>query len=163
MSLRKVDTWDAALPLLIITRSSGRPRDLSMWSRVTHQGAGVGCTNFEVDAIILPLKPEVVDSITALTQRWYGTDVGALGKPSLRDINQYDADLRALGLSCNAAYPDFMEGVYPFDFSIDVLRQLTSVALPDDLDELVEFDTPLERAFGSFNAWSAYILGENSD
>jgi hypothetical protein len=56
-----------------------------------------------------------------------------------------------------------MEGVYPFDFSIDVLRQLTSVALPDDLDELAEFDTPLERAFGSINAWRAYILGENSD
>ena len=163
MSLRQVHTWDTKLPLLIIKRSSGRFRDPSMWSHIVHQGAGIGCTRFDVDAIILPIKPEMVGPITELTQRWYDTNVGSFGRPTLRDINQYDADLRVLGLSCNVAYEDFMEGVYPFDFSVDVLRQLTTVALPDDLDDLVEFDTPLERAFGCLNAWSAYILGENSD
>ena len=35
--------------------------------------------------------------------------------------------------------------------------------LPDDLDDLLDFDSSLARAIGALGRWSCFILAENSD
>lgn len=164
MSLRRRTTWDEdiSLPILIITPYSGKPKNPDEWSHIVHQGAGHACQSFEADCIILPIKDEMLDAVTTLTQKWLDTDAGCFGV-TLREINEYSDDLAKLGLTCNVAYTDFVEGIYPFDCTPENLRKVTNVAIPEALDDLLDFDTDLSRLFGSIGRWSAYILGENCD
>lgn len=164
MSLEKSPTWaeDIGLPLLIITSSNGAPKTPERWTSIEHQGAGHGCHNFKANCIILPVKPEMLPAVTDLTQKWLDSDAGAFIM-TLRDINEYAADLEKMGLSCNLSYASFVEGIYPFDCTIENLRKLTDAELPDDLDDLLTFESEMGRLLGCLNRWSAYILGENCD
>jgi len=56
-----------------------------------------------------------------------------------------------------------IEGVYPFDTTVESLRLLTDYPIPDDLDELLVFKSDLDKVFGIVGRWQAYILGENCD
>lgn len=164
MSLEQDFAWaeDIGLPLLIITPHNGKPKDPGRWTLIEHQGAGHGCHNFKSNCIILPIKPQMQAAVLDLTQKWLDSDAGAFIM-TLREINEYADDLQKMGLSCNLSYSNFVEGIYPFDCTIENLRKLTDAELPDDLDDLITFESEMGRLFGSLNRWSAYILGENCD
>lgn len=167
MEIKKVTTWDEviSLPILVLTTASGygRPRDPDAWCEIEHQAGGYACSQFRHNCIILPIKPDAVRGVTALTDKWLNSCVGLLGGPRLSDANEYSADLEHLGLTCEFSYMHMMEAVYPFDTSPAALRKLTDFPLPDDLDDLLVFESEMEKVFGLLGRWQAYILGENCD
>jgi len=165
MSLKKIDTWDidGDLPVLVITSRNGEPLEPDKWTSLTHQGGGHACTSFKRDCIILPIREEMYKKIQQLASKWLGTDVGAFGGPCLDDVNDYSKDLALLGLSCNVTYKEMMEAVYPFDLTRGSLQMLTAAELPEDLDDLLTFNSDFDKLFGSFFRWEAFILGENCD
>ena len=167
MQIKRVATWDndIKLPLLILTTNSpyGSYRDPDLWCNIEHQGGGYACTQFQRDCIILPIKDAAYRGIRELTDKWLDSCVGLLGGPKLSDANDYSNDLKRMGLSCEFSYRGMMEGVYPFDTSVESLRLLTDHPLPDDLDDLLVFKSDLEKVFGIVGRWQAYILGENCD
>lgn len=167
MEIKRVSTWDddIKLPLLVLTTGSpyGDFRDPDAWRNIEHQGGGYACTKFQKDCIILPIKDTAYRGIRELTDKWLDSCVGLFGGPTLSVANDYSSDLKNLGLSCELSYHDMMEGVYPFDTTVESLRLLTDHPLPDDLDDLLVFKSDLEKAFGIIGRWRAYILGENCD
>ena len=167
MQIKRVTTWDddIKLPLLVLTTSSpyGSFRDPSLWCNIEHQGGGYACTQFRRDCIILPIKDVAYRGIKELADKWLDSCVGLLGGPKLSDANDYSNDLKRLGLSCEFSYRGMIEGVYPFDTTVESLRLLTDHSLPDDLDDLLVFKSDLEKVFGIVGRWQAYILGENCD
>jgi hypothetical protein len=44
-----------------------------------------------------------------------------------------------------------------------VIRELCEDDLPDNLDDLIQFDSDLHRAMGMIGRWKCFILTENSD
>ena len=167
MDHNKITTWDEGikLPLLVLTTKSehGRLANPEAWCEIKHQGGGHACINFEKRCIILPIKDSAYRKIRELTDKWLDSCVGIWGGPTLRDANSYNEDLQSLGLSCEICYGEMMEGVYPFDTSVEALRKITDFPLPEDLDDLLVFESDLSRMFGIIGRWQAYILGENCD
>jgi len=167
MQIKCVKTWDDGikLPLLVLTTNSpyGSFRDPYLWCSIEHQGGGYACTQFQRDCIILPIKDLAYRGVRELTDKWLDSCIGLAGGPTLSDANDYSKDLKGLGLSCEFSYRNMIEGVYPFDTSVESLRLLTDHPLPDDLDDLLVFKSDLEKVFGTVNRWQAYILGENCD
>lgn len=167
MESKTLKTWDdgVKLPLLILSAKTqhGKPANPEMWQTLKHQGAGNACRDFERWCIILPIKDTAYRGIRDLTDKWLDSCVGAWGVPKLSDANEYSDDLKKLGLSCEICYDEMMEGVYPFDTSVETLRKLTDFPIPDKLDDLLVFESDFSRMFGILGRWQAYILGENCD
>lgn len=167
MDLKKVKTWDEGvkLPLLILSTSSryGEVANPDLWQEIHHQGGGHACISFERRCIVLPIKDSVYRGVREITDKWLDSCVGLFGGPALRDANEYNEDLSAIGLTCESSYREMIEGVYPFDTSVETLRKLTDFPLPDDLDDLLVFESDLARMFGILGRWQAYFLGENCD
>ena len=167
MKPSKSETWtlDLGLPVLVLASQSsyGVPRDPEQWTEISHQGGGYACAQFKRDCIVLPIREEMLPRIRELTEKWLDSCVGGLGNPALRDVNEYSADLQKLDLTCETCYSNLMEGVYPFDATVESLRRVTSAAIPDSLDDLLVFESEFTRMFGIVNRWEAYILGENCD
>lgn len=167
MPPKTLKTWDdgVELPVLVLTAVGGygAPRDPDAWVEIEHQGGGHACTQFKRTCILLPIKDSAYKGIRDLTDKWLDSCVGLMGGPNLSDANEYSADLRKLGLSCEMSYRHMMEAVYPFDVTAESLRLLTDHPIPDDLDELLIFGSDLEKVFGILNRWQGYILGENCD
>lgn len=164
MSNERPLVWaeDLHLPMLIISPYNGQPKHPERWTLIEHQGSGVGCHNFKAHCIILPIKPEMRQPIADLARKWLDSNAGVFGV-TLKEINEYEADLQKMGLTCNSSYAEFVEAIYPFDCTIENLRKVTDAELPDDLDELLSFENEWNRALGSIKRWNAYILGENCD
>ena len=160
-------TWDEGikLPLLILTTSSrhGELANPEIWQEIVHQGGGHACISFERRCIVLPIKDSAYCGIREITDKWLDSCIGLFGGPALRDANEYNEDLKAIGLTCEHSYREMIEGVYPFDTSVESLRSLTDFSLPDDLDDLLVFESVFSRMLGMVGRWQAYILGENCD
>ena len=165
MNLKKINTWDidGGLPVLIITAKSGDPLEPSRWVRLLHQGGGHACSSFERDCIILPIKESMYKKVQQLADKWLDSEVGFWGGPCLTDAVDYNKDLELLGLTCNVTYKEMMEAVYPFDLMRGALQILTDAELPEDLDDLLSFDSDFNKMLGSICRWEAFILGENCD
>jgi hypothetical protein len=151
--------------MLVLTTQSeyGDPANPEIWQEITHQAGGFACISFVRRCIVLPIKDSAYRGIRELTDKWEDSCVGLMGVPTLRDANSYNQDLEKLGLSCDLSYKDMMEGVYPFDTTVESLRKLTDFSLPDNLDDLLIFESDFSRMFGIVGRWQAYILGENCD
>ena len=167
MEIKKLTTWDddAKLPLLVLTTKSRRGdfANPEIWCEIKHQGGGHACIEFKKNCIILPIKDSAYRGIRELTDKWLDSCVGIWGCPTLQVANEYSKDLTSLGLTCDVSYSEMMEGVYPFDTTPETLRKLTDFSLPDELDDLLIFESDLARMFGVLGRWQAYILGENCD
>lgn len=167
MTIKKVATWNAEndLPLLILATDSryGQPRDPDLWVEISHQAGGHACIHFQKQCIILPIKDSAYPGIKGLTDKWLDSCVGVFGGPTLSTANEYSKDLARIGLSCESSYKQMLEAVYPFDTTVAVLRSLTDHPVPDDLDDLLVFESDLQKMFGIVGRWQAYILGQNCD
>lgn len=167
MLIKRITTWDdeIELPLLVLTVNNGYGefRDPDAWRMIEHQVGGHACMQFKQSCIILPLRETVRMPVLNLTKKWLNSCVGLMGAPTLSTANEYSSDLARLGLTCEWSYHDMKEGLYPIDTTAASLRDLTDSPLPDDLDDLLVFQSDMEKAFGSLGRWQAYILGENCD
>ena len=133
--------------------------------RVRHQTAGLACHSVEIEGIILQPRPRVLAAMQLIERHWYDSCMGAI-QTSLDEILHYRMQLRDLVhplADCNRSYMHLEEGLYPLDVHVGVLRDICENTLPDDLDDLLDFDSSLARAIGALGRWSCFILAENSD
>lgn len=128
---------------------------------IFHQTAGHANNDNYMTGIILKLKLETYEVINQINNSWRGSNCGMFGT-SLEDVLIYRNQLKKLlGADCNESYKDFEEGIYPIDCSAENVRKLALDKIPDDLDDLIKFETGFEGVVGCVNRWNIYILGQN--
>lgn len=132
------------------------------WLAVDHQCAGLACEHVTMIATVLPIRPEAAEGLFRLERRWYDSQVGAFGL-ALDTVEAYRDDLARLGLDCNSTFADLREALYPIDPTPEHLALVTTAGLPEDLDDLLEFQSPWARIAGMLSRWRCYLLGVNSD
>jgi hypothetical protein len=128
---------------------------------ISHQTAGHACQHHHL--WVSELSPTVEGhSLINDVCRWDGSCTGMWGV-SFDELVEYRATLRRYGVDCNKAYDDFEEAIYPIDCSTEALKLLASDALPEDLDDLIEWDSELSKLSGCMGRWGLYVLGDNCD
>lgn len=133
--------------------------------RVSHQFAGVGCDMLHAEGFVLQPRPSAFAAMQLIEATWRETSMGAF-RTQLDDIELYRSQLRSTlhpRADCNSSYHLLAEAVYPLDPSVDVLREICTDDLPDDLDDLLEFESGASRLRGVVDRWACLILTENSD
>lgn len=131
-----------------------------------NQTAGHACLHPHVIATRLAWNKPARIAAEALCARWSESMAGGFGTVSLKTANRYANDLEDLfdgHVSCNGSYHELQEGWYPLDPTKGALAHLTSETLPDDLDDLVEFSSPVMRLAGVMGRWGLVIAGPNCD
>lgn len=167
----EIDEDPAAPPVLLLCASPGAgdwtaPEGGRRFEALVHQTAGTACRHPEVVATRLAWRPEALEAAQQVCAEWFETNQGAWGGPSLPEANRYNAFLAdRFGPIVNAdtTYGALAEGWYPVDPTPRALARLTSEALPDDLNDLVVFDSEVMRFAGSVGRWTVVIAGPNSD
>jgi hypothetical protein len=132
---------------------------------IYHQTSGIACNHIKLHAIVLRPKPLVMAGMQLIEKHWYESNMGCFGT-SLDEVLFYRMQLKDLihpRADCNTSYVDLVEGAYPIDLDMSVIREICDDDLPDSLDDLLEFETGLSRSMGSVGRWSCFILAENSD
>lgn len=131
------------------------------WLKIHHQTAGYACNQVYMDAIILtPKEPE---KIQILNNEYLDSCVGAF-RQTLNEVIKYQQRILELfEVDCNLSFYDLEEAIYPIDATEGNLRKICIDNLPECLDDLIEWGTVLDRAWGCINHWNIYILGENCD
>ncbi len=132
---------------------------------ISHQCGGIACHHMSMTVLPLTPNPMILAGMQLLEREWYDTCMGALGT-SLEDVLLYRSQLKSLihaDADCNMSYRDLQEAVYTIDLDMRVIRELCEDELPDDLDDLIKFDTDMSRVLGMVGRWKCYILAENSD
>jgi hypothetical protein len=132
---------------------------------ISHQTAGVACHTVEIDGIVLRPRPRAFAAMQLIEDHWRGSSMGA-SRTRLDDIVYYRMQVKNLlnaRADCDVSYDMLEEGVYPIDPMVPVIRELCEDDLPDDLDDLLEFDSPVSRILGSMDRWRCLILSANSD
>lgn len=151
-----------ALVLALETENSIHPdyKDRE-WKYIAHQTAGVMCHQHYMLALELSIKPELKKPIHDLIEHYYESMFG-LGFATLTDMNKYRAYIKKnLKVDCNLSFHALEEGYYPID--VKYADKLTNDFLPKNLDDFLDFKTPVHKLLGCLNRWKLFILGENSD
>lgn len=170
------------LPVLVITASimdkttyepvSPPLKRGRKWTRLKHQGSGVSCSQHEWDAIVVPLNEFGHKLAKSLHVRY--DDSGIRQNALFSDLQEYTAELKGFGITCEQNYTEFCESVYPIDTSH--ICKLTNTKLPVNLDTLVDWnkvwamdESMSDKSLASLRSvlshahWKAFILCENSD
>lgn len=156
---------DSELPKLVLgfSRQIGQPLAVELnpeapWIKIAHQTAGHGCCQKYLDGIILPLRPEVQESVENLCQHFVCSEIGFLYEtPSMKETLEYRGILnKTLGVDCDYSYVDLQEGFYPVDCTEDHIARLTP-------EKIVYNDLLLQPAPWVLPPWKLVILGRNSD
>jgi hypothetical protein len=132
---------------------------------IYHQTSGLACNHIKLHAIVLKPKPLVLAAMQLIERHWFESNMGCFGT-SLEEVLFYRMQLKDLvhpRADCNVTYIDLVEGAYPIDLDMSVIRDLCDDDLPDNLDDLLEFESPFSRSMGSVGRWRCFILAENSD
>lgn len=133
------------------------------WHHVRHQAGGVHCAQVELLATELVPRLERETGLRRLAERFRETHLSGWGI-TLDDLVWYRSELQEwVGVDCVLSYRDFREAVYPVDVTSHHLRHLTVETLPEQLDDLLEFDQPFARALGMLGRWQLWIISANSD
>lgn len=167
----EIDQDPAAAPVLLLCVSPGAgdwrvPEGGRRFEAFVHQTAGTACCHPKVVATRLRWHPEALEAAQGVCAEWYATNQGAWGGPSLPEANRYNAALAdRFGPIVNAdtTYGSLAEGWYPVDPTPRALALLTPEALPESLDDLLAFPSPIMRFAGSVGRWRVVIAGPNSD
>jgi hypothetical protein len=132
------------------------------WIKLAHQTAGHACNQrYLICTALQPKSVEVLQKMQQLANKWDGSQAGCWGN-SLDSLNEYRQDIKNLfGADCNFCHNDFEEGIYPID--IDFLIGLTDEKVPENLDDLVEWESGWDRSLGCLGRWKLFVLGENCD
>ncbi|AXV10174.1 hypothetical protein DVS28_b0434 (plasmid) [Euzebya pacifica] len=83
--------------------------------------------------------------------------------PEANRYNAFLADTFGPIVNADTTYGVLAEGWYPVDPSPRALARLTTETLPEELDDLLSFTSPVMRLAGSVDRWSVVIAGPNSD
>lgn len=130
---------------------------------LAHQTAGHSCSQLYFNATILEPTEVGLKLMMKVNRRYLDSEIGWFGGPTLEQANEYKEILNRFGVDCNCSYLDLTEAAYPIDLKPEYLKILCKDQLPEDLDSLIEFKTPLDRALGCLNRWDLFILGDNCD
>lgn len=132
------------------------------WIKLAHQTAGYAChQRYMLATILKPKSVEVLQNMQRLARMWDGSQAGCFGN-SLDSVIKYRNDLKALfGADCNTCFQDLEEGFYAID--LDDMPKLIDDDLPDELDDLVDWESGWGRAIGCVGRWSLCLISENSD
>lgn len=133
------------------------------WLKIAHQAAGLAChQHYWVGTLLTPKDEKVAAGFVELSRNWLGSSTG-VGGVSLTELSTYAADLKRLfGVTCDKSYRLFEEAHYPVDVECLPLLAADDLDLAK-LDELIAWDSGMERAFGALGRWNLCILGRNSD
>jgi hypothetical protein len=138
---------------------SYRFRPGRQWLNITHQVAGHGYKQRYVIGTPLVPTPAAKLGMSRLCSEWYDSDIG-VGHIQFADLLLYRDNVKTwLGADCNLSYEGFAEAIYPID--VEYTSKLAADVLPNDPDELVDWESGMERASGSMNRWSLVVLGKN--
>jgi hypothetical protein len=134
------------------------------WTKIAHQSAGIAChQSYFFGTFLTPKSIKVLENTILLQNKWLDSNAGAFGV-SLDSILEYRKDIKDMfGVDCNSCWNKFEESIYPIDCTTENIKKLTDDQLPEDLDELIDWDSGFGRAIGCIGRWSLYILAENSD
>ena len=126
------------------------------WKDIAHQTGGYACNQHHFTATIL--KPSAFGSelMRRLSDSYLDSNI--ISPATVYEILVYRKALVDRGLDCHVTHASFEEGIYPVDFSREVLDRLCEDEFPKDLGELLEpspFFDPIH--------WGIWILGENCD
>ena len=132
------------------------------WLKISHQAAGMACNQYRLYCTVLcPNSARIEANMRNLSEKWFASNLGCFGV-SLNEIIQYRNDIRSFfNADCNVSYRSLQEGLYPID--VKFAGQLTNDKLPEDLDDLIQWDSGWSRSIGSIGRFGLYILGNNSD
>jgi hypothetical protein len=152
------------LPVMVLAvKSNYYFKDKGKFQAIAHQTAGHACHQHYMLGRILQPRLKTLKAMNKINKYWFYSDCGA-GTPSLDEVNEYRRQLKELlDVDCNYSYPDFEEGIYPIDFSIQTIRKLCSDKLPDRLESQIHFKSKTEKILGSIINWNLCILGDNCD
>lgn len=99
--------------------------------------------------------------MSRLSEARVGSGIGAIGV-TLVDVLSYREDLQALIKGdCDRCFGGLAEGYYPID--VEYAPTLTAAAIPADPDDLIDWESGMERARGIIGRWRLAVLGRNSD
>lgn len=102
------------------------------------------------------LTPRLPASALAVVNDWAAKAPGS-GAINLLHVLDYREALWAhLRAECNESFTDLGRHYLPIDVSF--VRQVAADDLPKDLDDLIEWDSGLQRAARAHNRWSLAIL-----
>lgn len=140
-------------------------RDSGHWTYIGHQTAGYACNHKYMWIKILAPKSEIIQKVMiSLSNIYINSNLGSLGAPPLNEIFAYRQHVNEyLGVDCNYSYHELEEGYYPIDCTAENLSRLTSDELPEDLDDLIIWHSPIEQMMGCIGRWRLAIIGDNCD
>ena len=166
---------DGDFPVLVlgITISKSFPRDFKgkpekEWKHIAHQTGGHSCHQKYVFGTIVDVPTDIEQKMADLHGVYYDSQISQYC--TLGHLKHYERMLSAIfddKASCDWSYYNFEEGFYPIDYSRDTLAALATpeymATMPDDLDDLLIWESDLDKFCGCLGRWGLYILGENSD
>lgn len=130
-----------------------------------HQTAGIFCSCITARGILLRPKARTLAGMQLIERHWFDTSLGGFGA-TLDEVLFYRMQLRDLihpNADCNMSYSLLQEGAYPIDPTLEVLREICEDDLPDSLDDMLSFASPLASVVGCVGRWKCMIIAENSD
>jgi hypothetical protein len=159
---------DVELPVLVLGIYQGptylhqyRWADGMKPRKIAHQTSGHACIQMYLEGIVLPIRADLVAGVKEIVDHYDYSVLGQMGV-SLDELIAYRQLLqKCLPADCNDSYGRLCEGCYPIDAKY--VHALTDAHLPERLDDLLIFDTDMDKLFGMFNRWGVAILSENCD
>ncbi len=131
------------------------------WLNLAHETAGTAKKQRCWFATLLTPKATVSLALRALCDSHVSGDLGAWGC-SLDELIEYRAKLKALlAVDCNQSHRFVEKGALPID--VEYVRRLVLDDLPTDLDELINWDSGIDRARNCVGRWDLTVLGPNGD
>jgi hypothetical protein len=131
-----------------------------VWRKIAHETCGVACKPVYWIGTVLKPTTYAERHIRNLAQAVRGMNLGWKGSPTLAALIAYQTLLTTLlNVGCDKSYAAYCEGLYPIDAGC--AKWLTFEELPTDLDELVEWNSGMQRARGAESRWSLAVFGPN--
>lgn len=124
------------------------------WSKLAHRAGRR--THYWIATTLTP-TPVATEGMRQLHDFYENSGVGFNGA-TLDQLAEYRVKLRQyLGADANRSHALFAEGQLPID--LEHVKKLCTDTLPwNDLDELIEWDSGMERCRGAFGRWSAAVV-----
>jgi hypothetical protein len=121
------------------------------WVKIAHQTCGVFCRQHYYIGTILTPSERLKTNLHLF--HWPLPE-------GLDGLTKYRENLQvALQADCNDCYKNLEEAHYPID--VKFATKLAIDAPPCELDELIDWESGLERARGAMGRWNLVVLGNN--
>jgi hypothetical protein len=125
-----------------------------------HISSGYTCSTHKLFIKILNPTPNAQKLIEFLNKEYYHSCFIEEHVP-LDEIIKYQLHLKLFDLDCVGSYINFQEAMYPID--CEYIHKLTTDDLPENLDDMVNWEKPINQMCGMVGRWKLYVLTENSD